>query len=210
MRELRTTGWVVRHVLAVILVLGFLGLGWWQVRRAAEGNLLSYGYAVQWPVFAAFVVFVWFKEVQAVRRGRTTDSGQPDDLRHPEPPIGHRDAGDRTADSHRDASDRTAGGAAAAGGGAAADDIAAILGRPRPPVIRNRAQLAPVRSGGRDGAAERAGGSGAAARSDTGAGTHTGADADTDTDTDGTLTAYNRYLAWLSANPHASPADYPG
>jgi hypothetical protein len=27
---------------------------------------------------------------------------------------------------------------------------------------------------------------------------------------DAELAAYNRYLAWLNANPHASPAEYPG
>jgi hypothetical protein len=27
---------------------------------------------------------------------------------------------------------------------------------------------------------------------------------------DAQLAAYNRYLAWLNANPHASPMDYPG
>jgi hypothetical protein len=52
-------------VLTVILVVVFLALGWWQVGRAAAGNVLSYAYAVEWPVFAAFVVALWVKEVRA-------------------------------------------------------------------------------------------------------------------------------------------------
>jgi hypothetical protein len=48
----------------VVLVTAFLLLGWWQFSRAREGNMLSYAYAVEWPVFAAFVVFVWVKEIR--------------------------------------------------------------------------------------------------------------------------------------------------
>lgn len=32
--------------------------------RARPICLLSYGYAVEWPLFAAFVVFVWTREVR--------------------------------------------------------------------------------------------------------------------------------------------------
>jgi DNA-binding transcriptional regulator of glucitol operon len=41
-----------------------LGLAWWQWNRAAHGNLLSYGYAVEWPAFAAFTIYVWIKEMR--------------------------------------------------------------------------------------------------------------------------------------------------
>jgi hypothetical protein len=71
MRQLWTPGWLVRHAIAVCLVAGFLALGWWQVHRAAGGNTLSWAYAVEWPVFAAFVGYVWAKEVRgAVRPDR--------------------------------------------------------------------------------------------------------------------------------------------
>jgi DNA-binding transcriptional regulator of glucitol operon len=52
------------HVAVVVVVAVFLRLGWWQVTRAADGNLLSYGYALQWPAFAVFVVYVWIKEMR--------------------------------------------------------------------------------------------------------------------------------------------------
>jgi hypothetical protein len=53
------------------LVTAFLALGWWQLSRARAGNLLSYAYAVEWPVFAAFVIFVWAKEIRFdLRRDR--------------------------------------------------------------------------------------------------------------------------------------------
>jgi DNA-binding transcriptional regulator of glucitol operon len=68
MKGLWTPAWIARHALALVLVIGFLGLGWWQFSRAAGGNTLSWGYAFEWPVFAAFVVFIWFREVQLERR----------------------------------------------------------------------------------------------------------------------------------------------
>jgi DNA-binding transcriptional regulator of glucitol operon len=71
MKRLWTPAWIARHVLAVVLVAAFLGLGWWQFTRAAGGNSLSWGYTFEWPVFAGFVVFLWFREIQhEVRRDR--------------------------------------------------------------------------------------------------------------------------------------------
>jgi hypothetical protein len=64
MRRLVTPRWLARHALAAVLVAGCLGLGWWQLRRAAGGNALSWAYAVQWPVFAGFLVFIWVREIR--------------------------------------------------------------------------------------------------------------------------------------------------
>jgi hypothetical protein len=69
MKGLWTPAWIARHVLALVLVAGFLALGWWQFSRATDGNSLSWGYTFEWPVFAGFVVFLWFREVQLARRG---------------------------------------------------------------------------------------------------------------------------------------------
>jgi DNA-binding transcriptional regulator of glucitol operon len=63
-----TPAWLVRHLLMVVLVTTFLALGWWQVGRARGGNMLSFGYAFEWPLFAGFVVFVWLKEIRAELR----------------------------------------------------------------------------------------------------------------------------------------------
>jgi DNA-binding transcriptional regulator of glucitol operon len=56
--------WLVLHVLALAAVVVFCRLGWWQIGRAGDGNALSYGYALEWPVFAAFTVFVWYRIVR--------------------------------------------------------------------------------------------------------------------------------------------------
>ena len=128
MRTLRTPKWLLVHAGVVVLVVGFLALGWWQVTRAASGNLLSFGYAVEWPVFAGFVVVVWVVEMRkAVRaNGITPESAAP---AVPE----------------------------------------AVPAKPR---TRNNAAY--------------------------------------DDSADPQLAAYNHYLAWLNAHPHASRADYPG
>lgn len=67
MRRLLTPRWIAVHVAVLVLVAGFLGLGWWQISRAREGNLLSFGYAVEWPVFAGFVIWFWIVEMRKVR-----------------------------------------------------------------------------------------------------------------------------------------------
>jgi hypothetical protein len=72
MKRLWTPAWIARHVAMVVLVVGFLALGWWQISRAASGNTLSWAYAVEWPIFAGFVVFVWWREVRHALRGRGT------------------------------------------------------------------------------------------------------------------------------------------
>jgi hypothetical protein len=76
--------WLARHAAMIVLVVAFLALGWWQVGRARGGNLLSYGYAVEWPVFALFVIFVWSREIRAELHGGYVAppvSDVPDDLR---------------------------------------------------------------------------------------------------------------------------------
>jgi len=55
-------------VLALVFVTACLLLGWWQVNRAAAGNALSFGYAIQWPAFAAFAVWVWIAEMRKALR----------------------------------------------------------------------------------------------------------------------------------------------
>ncbi|GEM_PF-146634 len=138
-RRLWTPRWAMIHAAAVILVLGFLGLGWWQVRRAADGNTLSFGYAIEWPIFAAFVLYVWVKEIRRTLR----ESARPE-VRLP--------AGRTTVESPAWPPAATA----------------APNGR------RRRNEAAYDDSGDED------------------------------------LAAYNRYLAWLNAHPHASPTEYPG
>lgn len=142
MRQLWTPAWILRHLAMLVVVAGFLALGWWQISRAAAGNTLSWAYAVEWPVFAGFVVFIWAREVRQVLR--RVDPG----------------------------ADRPEPAAAPAQATPAAPAPTPAIGRP----VRIRsARSAPV--------------------------------AEPD---DPQLAAYNDYLAWLNANPHARASEYPG
>jgi DNA-binding transcriptional regulator of glucitol operon len=64
MRRFLSPRWIARHVAMIVLVVAFFSLGWWQIGRAEGGNALSYGYAFEWPVFALFVIFVWYREIR--------------------------------------------------------------------------------------------------------------------------------------------------
>ncbi len=53
----------------VVASLACLGLGWWQWGRfeSATGTAQNLGYALQWPLFAGFVVFAYFRFVRLER-----------------------------------------------------------------------------------------------------------------------------------------------
>lgn len=56
------TGRALRlHATVVVSVGLFLALGRWQLVRALSGNELSWAYTVEWPIFAAYAVFLWWK-----------------------------------------------------------------------------------------------------------------------------------------------------
>ncbi|MGI8778375.1 MAG: hypothetical protein ACR2LJ_13555 [Acidimicrobiales bacterium] len=49
------------HLAFVTVAPLCLFAGWWQVNRARSGNLASYGYAVEWPVFAVVAGYFWWQ-----------------------------------------------------------------------------------------------------------------------------------------------------
>jgi hypothetical protein len=63
-RFLITPRWLGWHALAWFLIAGMLALGYWQLRRAEEGNALSWAYTFEWPVFAVFGVVFWAKTIR--------------------------------------------------------------------------------------------------------------------------------------------------
>jgi hypothetical protein len=63
-RFLITPRWLGWHLTMVVAVAGMLALGYWQFRRAMEGNALSWAYTFEWPVFAVFAVVFWAKTIR--------------------------------------------------------------------------------------------------------------------------------------------------
>jgi len=49
------------HVTAAVVVPGCLALGWWQLTRALGGNTLSWAYTFEWPVFAGYALYMWWR-----------------------------------------------------------------------------------------------------------------------------------------------------
>jgi hypothetical protein len=61
------------HFLLVTVVPGCLFAGWWQVHRALSGNLISYFYSIEWPVFALLGVLAWWQLIHDVPLEREYD-----------------------------------------------------------------------------------------------------------------------------------------
>jgi len=86
-RRLLTPGWLAWHALMVVAVATMLALGAWQFSRATAGNTLSWGYTLQWPVFAGFTVFIWAREVRRVFRGEPDHRPAPGGPARPGPVV---------------------------------------------------------------------------------------------------------------------------
>lgn len=104
MKRLLTPKWLLGHVLVWVGVAAFLALGWWQAGRAAEGNVLSWAYTFEWPLFAIFLVYLWIREIRlAVGRGPAVEPRS--DKRGPvitrrAPEVVADDAGDPSLDEY--------------------------------------------------------------------------------------------------------------
>ncbi len=72
---------VLLHLTAIVVVPGCVALGWWQVHRALSGNGLSWAYAVEWPVFACYGVYMWWKLVHEQAADRPVGPSQAAGLR---------------------------------------------------------------------------------------------------------------------------------
>ena len=56
-----SSGAVKLHVLAIVSVAGMLYLFAWQLGRALAGNTLSWAYTIEWPMFAGYAVYMWWR-----------------------------------------------------------------------------------------------------------------------------------------------------
>lgn len=93
---MRTLWWsrraITLHVALIVAVPVFLTLGSWQLHRALRGNMLSWAYVFEWPFFACYATWMWWRLVHeetataadllpavARRRGKAPSTeGEPD------------------------------------------------------------------------------------------------------------------------------------
>ena len=78
---------VFTHLTAAVVVPGCIALCWWQVDRALSGNSLSWAYVFEWPIFAGYAVFMWWKLIHEPAPGDRSHSHDPS------PDAGHRTDG---------------------------------------------------------------------------------------------------------------------
>lgn len=91
----------MRHVVAAVLVVAFCGLGYWQFSRAADGNAISWAYAVEWPVFALFTAALWVREVRTALKEERGDAPEaPPPLVSPFSPPAAESTGDADTDAY--------------------------------------------------------------------------------------------------------------
>jgi hypothetical protein len=57
------------HAVILIVVPAFLALCIWQLDRATGGNELSWAYVFEWPFFAAYAIYMWWRLLHAVPEG---------------------------------------------------------------------------------------------------------------------------------------------
>jgi hypothetical protein len=79
------------HVVILIVVPAFLALCLWQVSRALGGNSLSWAYVFEWPIFAAYAIYMWWRLVH-----EAAEDGSP-------PATAGADPGGRTDSANGDA-----------------------------------------------------------------------------------------------------------
>jgi hypothetical protein len=72
--------WLVWHAFVVLSTAGMFFLATWQLHRAESGNELSWAYTFEWPLFAAFTVFFWFKSLRDELRGPGSAASAGSDL----------------------------------------------------------------------------------------------------------------------------------
>jgi hypothetical protein len=57
------------HAIIIIVIPVFAALCIWQILRAVGGNGLSWAYVFEWPFFAGYAVYMWWRLIHEPRPG---------------------------------------------------------------------------------------------------------------------------------------------
>ncbi len=95
------------HAVILVVVPAFLALCAWQITRALGGNSLSWAYVFEWPIFAGYAVYMWWRFVHEAADdtpgAASADARTRTEAGVPAAPGGDR--GDAGGDSGGDAGD---------------------------------------------------------------------------------------------------------
>jgi DNA-binding transcriptional regulator of glucitol operon len=76
------------HAVILVVVPAFTALCVWQIDRAVGGNSLSWAYVFEWPLFAGYAIYMWWRFVhekpdaapaRASENGHAVGAAAPDD-----------------------------------------------------------------------------------------------------------------------------------
>ncbi|WP_406688870.1 hypothetical protein REH65_21665 [Saccharopolyspora sp. ID03-671] len=100
LRSLLTPRWLLLHVLFIVATIatGFLAVWQWDRAHEAGGSFQNLGYALQWPLFGAFTIFLWIK---LVRMDFAQQRGEDETGSEPETPEEQRTTAPETAEQRR-------------------------------------------------------------------------------------------------------------
>jgi len=71
------------HAVIIVIVPSFTALCVWQVNRALDGNNLSWAYVFEWPFFAGYAVYMWWRFVHEVPDPAGPVAASPNDHQAP-------------------------------------------------------------------------------------------------------------------------------
>jgi hypothetical protein len=72
------------HAVIIVIIPTFAGLCVWQIHRALDGNQLSWAYVFEWPFFAGYAIYMWWRFLhEAPAAGR---NARPDGVAKDGPP----------------------------------------------------------------------------------------------------------------------------
>jgi hypothetical protein len=104
-------GAIQLHAAALVAISVMLGLGWWQLHRALHGHTQSWAYTVEWPLFAAYGGYLWWKLLHeepgfAGRHGEGSSGAAADESPTPTPSRRARAAARAEAAARTEAEER--------------------------------------------------------------------------------------------------------
>lgn len=78
MRRLLTPRWLAFTALMFVAAAVAVFLAWWQLQRyeGSGGSFQNLGYTLQWPVFGAFAIYLWWRLLR--------DASKPEQAEQPE------------------------------------------------------------------------------------------------------------------------------
>jgi hypothetical protein len=62
------------HLTLLLVVPGCMAAGWFELTRARDGNELSWVYVFEWPFFAGFAIYLWWRLLHEGDSGSSRDT----------------------------------------------------------------------------------------------------------------------------------------